>query len=80
MSYVGAFCCPIFPTWLPAMELSLGSSFPEAFLYLPHGKAHARSQQVIIVNDKGTPGEHSIVHSFSTWRSQRFAGLLWTTE
>lgn len=38
------------------MELALGSSFPEAFLYLPHGKAHARSQQVIIVNDKGTPG------------------------
>lgn len=38
------------------MELALGSSFPEAFLYLPHGKAHARSQHVII----GREGERTV--------------------
>lgn len=68
------------------MELALGASFPEASLYLPHGKELARSQQVIIVNDKTitkherAPGEQSIIHSFSMWRSQCFPGLLWNTE
>lgn len=78
LSYVGAFCCPMFPS------TGLRPCSPEDSLYLLQGKEHAHSQHVIIFSGigryEGAPGEQPIVRSFTMWTSWCLTGQLWDPE